>query len=232
MSVQGFPGSSGAMRGAFVQLIPLFGIVTPSIVAFQYNPETITHTIAPYSNGDADQNMRTASAPMVQPFAPDETFSFALELDATDKLEDANPLAVAAGIAPRLASLRKLIEASKGAVGDLIASAQALVGAPTATTARPEVPITLLVLGPGTILPVRITSYSVEMTEFSPLLYPVMAKITVEVKVIPPEQFRCKTTPGKDIAIAAWNLTALQNDALALADAVDGAIDTISNLPL
>ena len=147
-------------------------------------------------------------------------------------IEDANPLAVAAGIAPRLASFRKLIEASKGAVGDLIASAQALVGAPTATTARPEVPITLLVLGPGTILPVRITSYSVEMTEFSPLLYPVMAKITVEVKVIPPEQFRCKTTPGKDIAIAAWNLTALQNDALALADAVDGAIDTISNLPL
>ena len=231
MSVSGFPGSSGALRGAFVQLIPLLGIVTPSIVAFQYNPASITQTIAPYS-GEGDQNARTASAPMVQPFQPEETFSFAVELDATDKLEAANPLAVAAGVAPQLASFRKLIEASKGGFGDLIASAQALVGAPTASTARPEVPITLLVLGPGIILPVRITSYSVEMTEFSPLLYPVMAKITLEVKVIPPEQFRCKTTPGKDIAIAAYNLTALQNDALALADTVDGALEALSNLSL
>lgn len=232
MSAQGFPGSSGAIRGAFVQLIPTLGIVTPSIVAFQYNPESITQTISPYSPPDSDQDARTASSPMVQPFTPDVTYSFALELDATDKLEEANPLAVVAGVAPQLASFKKLVEASKGAFGDLIASAQALAGGAAAAIERPEVPITLMVLGPGTILPIRITSYSVELTEFSPALYPVMAKITLELIVVPPEQFRCKTTPGKDIAIAAYNLTALQDDALAVADAVDSAISTVAKLPI
>jgi hypothetical protein len=232
MSTQGFPGSSGAVRGAFVQLIPTLGIVTPSIVAFQYNPETISQTITPYTPPDSDQNSRTASNPMTQPFTPDVTYSFSLELDATDRLEEANPLAVAAGIAPQLASFRKLVEASKGAFGDLIASAQSLVGGAAAAIDRPEVPITLMVLGPGTILPVRITSYSIEMTEFNPALFPVMAKISIELIVVPPEQFRCKTTPGKDIAIAAYNLTALQDDALAVADAVDSAISTIAKLPI
>ncbi len=232
MSLPGFPGSAVLTRGAFIQLTEDFNIILPNIIPFQYNPVGISRKLTPSQQMEGDSANRTAQAPMVEPFRPAETFSMEIEFDATDDLEKGDPLAVAAGVAPRIAALRKLIEASEGLFGDLIASAQALAGNPAAQAARPEVPVTLLMLGPGIILPIRITTFNVEMKEMSPLLYPVMANVSLEMTVLTPEMFKCKSSPANDIAVAAYNFTMLQDDALAIANLASVAIGAVGKLPI
>jgi hypothetical protein len=74
----------------------------------------------------------------------------------------------------------------------------------------------LLILGPRLILPVRITSFSTEETLMSPTLYPIMAKVSLELDVMTPDMFRCQSSKSAQIAIAAYELTRLQEDAAAV----------------
>jgi hypothetical protein len=90
----------------------------------------------------------------------------------------------------------------------------------------------LFVLGPGTVLPVRITELSLEITEFSPLLYPLMAKATVALQVLTPDIFKCKETTATSVAIAAYNFTKLQEDALAVLNVTNVATAIGSSLPI
>ena len=177
MPETGYSQTPKVQRGALVQLVPDVIGVLPNIVTFQYNPEKITRGLEPWNPFEVDQTKRGSQAPTVQPYDPEETFSFSLEFDAADGLEDGNPITVATGVAARLAALKKLTLPTKGLIGDLAASAKALFGGPSSQAVRPTVPILLLVLGPGVILPVRITRLSVEETLFSPLLYPLQATV-------------------------------------------------------
>ena len=45
-------------------------------------------------------------------------------------------------------------------------------------------PIVLFFWGPGRIVPVRVTSFSVEEQQYSPLLYPIRAKVNIGLKVL------------------------------------------------
>src|SRR3954469_1225085 len=130
MAETGFTRSPKIVKGALVQLLTdVIGIV-PNIIVFQYNPETISRTLTPWNPFAVDQAQRGSQAPTVQPFDVQESFSnFRLELDATDDLEDGNPIAALTGIETWLAALRKLTQASRGLIGDLIESATSLVGA-------------------------------------------------------------------------------------------------------
>jgi hypothetical protein len=154
----------------------------------------------------------------VQPYDPEETFSFTLVFHAADGLEDGDPLVTSTGVASRLAALRKLTEPSQGLIGDLINTAQALAGGAGDQEVRATVPITLLVLGPGVILPVRVTELSMEIKEFTPLLYPLYVEVQLGMKVLTPDVFKCTHSIPTDIAVAAYNLTRLQEDALAIAN--------------
>src|SRR5205809_3527400 len=130
MAETGYSRSPKIAKGALVQLLRDIVGVIPNIIVFQYNPETISRTLTPWDPSAVDQTQRGSQAPTVQPFDVQETFgSFKIELDATDDLEDGNPLAQATGVETRLAALRKLTRASQGLLGDLIASAKSLVGA-------------------------------------------------------------------------------------------------------
>jgi len=203
-------------KGAFVQIVrDLIGVI-PNVVVFQYNPDRLTHALTPWNPFETDQTQRGAQAPTVQPFNPRETFSLAIELDAADELEDGNPITLVNGINDRLAALKKLTLPTQGPIGDLVASASALIGKATAQAERPTVPIVLFVWGPGRILPVRITSFSVEETLFSPTLHPLQAKVTVALEVLTPDVFKCHRDPTAEIAIAAYNFTKTQDDLLAL----------------
>lgn len=219
------------VKGAFVQLVKnLVGIV-PNIVVFQYNPEKLTHALTPWNPFETDQTQRGAQAPTVQPFNPRETFSLAIELDAADDLEDGKPLAIVAGVADRLAALKKLTLPTKGPIGDLIESATALAGGAAAQAQRPTVPIVLFAWGPGRILPVRITSFSVEETLFSPTLHPLQAKVTLALEVLTPDVFKCHRDPTADLAVAAYNFTKAQEDALAVANLANTADSLLGFLP-
>jgi hypothetical protein len=78
------------------------------------------------------------------------------------------------------------------------------------------VPVTLLVFGIGRMVPVRITSYSIEEQLYLPSLYPVQAKVSLALQVLTADTFKCLSGPTVDIAIAAYNFFRTQQDALAL----------------
>lgn len=220
------------MRGVLVQLIEDIIGVIPNIIAFQYNPETITRSVEPWNPFEVDQTNRGAQAPTVQPYSPQETFSFSLEFHAADGMEIGNPLAMATGVASQIAALHKLTQPSEGLLGDLVSSAKALAGNENASAERPTVPVTLLILGPGIIYPVRVTSISVEEKEFSPLLYPIHATVALEFTVLTPDVFKCRHTASNDAAIASYNFTKVQENALAILNIANTATTTVGSLPL
>jgi hypothetical protein len=217
MAETGFSGSPRLQKGALVQLVQDVVGIVPNIVAFQYNPEKLSHSVQPWNPFEVDQTERGSQAPNVQPFEPKQSFTLALELDATDQLEDADPVAEQAGVADRLAALRKLTLPTQGPVGDLIQSAAALAGGAGEAARRPTVPVLLFVWGPGRILPVRVTSFSVEESLFSPTLHPIQANVSLGLEVLTPDVFKCQSDPTTDVAVAAYRFTRLQEDALALA---------------
>lgn len=224
MPETGYRRSPRIAKGAFVQLLPDIVGVIPNIIVFQYNPETITRKLTPWNPFEVDQSGRGSLAPTVQPFDVPESFEgFAIELDATDDLEDGNPLARASGIETRLAALRKLTQPSQGLVGDLIESAKSLVGAGSDEARRPTVAPILLVLGPRIILPVRVTTFQVEETLHNPDYFPLQAKATLGLEVLTPDVFRCQEDVTAKIAIAAYQVTRLQEDANALLNTANTA---------
>jgi hypothetical protein len=217
MPETGYSRSPRLTKGALVQLIPDIIGVIPNIIGFQYNPTTVTRRLTPWDPLAVDQTQRGSQAPTVQPFEVRETFSsITIELDATDELEEDNALARTFGIEPRLAALRKLTQASEGLVGDLIASATSLVGLGADEARRPTVAPILLILGPRVIIPVRVTSFSVEEKLYLPTLYPLQAAVTLDLEVLTPDVFRCQEDIAGKIAIAAYKYTRLQEDAAAL----------------
>lgn len=232
MAETGNPLTPPVVRGALIQLVEDFGTVIPNIVPFQYNPATMKRGVKPWNPFEVDQTDRGAAAPNVQPYDPEETYTLTLEFDATDDLEDGSPLAVATGVASRIAALQKLVQRSANLFGDLIASAQALAkGGIDAQTIRPTVPVSLLAMGPGLILPVRITSMSIDIKEFTPNLYPHMAEVVLELRVLTPEVFKCKTTTATELAIAAYEFTRLQENVLAIANVANALSSGRSMLP-
>ncbi|HWP42595.1 MAG TPA: hypothetical protein VNO14_05130, partial [Blastocatellia bacterium] len=133
------------------------------------------------------------------------------------------------GVADRLAALKKLTLPSEGLIGDLVASARGLGGKVIGHAVRPTVPVVLFVWGPGRILPVRVTSFSVEETLFSPSLHPIQATVTLGLEVLTPDVFKCQTDLAGKIAVAAYNFTKLQEDALAIAHIANN-LDAIKGL--
>ena len=212
-----------------MQLVADLVGVIPNIIPFQYNPEKLAHSLTPWNPFEVDQTQRGAQAPTVQPFDPSEKFDLTLEIDATDDMEDGNAVATTVGVADRLAALKKLTLPTSGLVGDLIASAQALVGKANEHAVRPTVPVVLFVWGAGRILPVRVTSFAVEETLFSPSLHPIQASVKLGLDVLTPDAFKCQTDITADLAVAAYNFTKLQEDALAVAHVANN-VDAIRGL--
>jgi hypothetical protein len=207
MPETGLKRSPKLQKGALVQIIPTLVDVEYKIVPFQYNPEKLSHTLTPWNPFEVDQTQRGAQSPNVQPFDPKESFTLTLEIDATDDLEDSDPMAVESGIADRLAALQILTLPSNGAHGNLRRGPQAPAGSTSEQAIRATVPVLLFVWGPGRILPVRITSFSVEETLFSPSLFPIQATVSLGLEILTPDVFRCNPDVAAQRAIAAYEFT-------------------------
>src|SRR6516225_2093854 len=98
-----FPGSPRLLKGAIVGVDPLNPLA--SVVVFQYNPDTMTRRLEPRAvsaEGDRGEAYRLTGAPK-------ETITVTIEVDATDQLEQANPLTTTVGIYPTLAALEVLL---------------------------------------------------------------------------------------------------------------------------
>lgn len=226
MGDTGYSRSPRLVRGALVQLAEDIIGVIPNIIPFQYNPAMMTRTLTPWNPFEVDQSGRGQIAPTSQPFDPEETISLSIEFDAADQLGDGDPLAAELGVADRIAAIEKLLMPSKGLLGDLVGSAASLLGIPQPPE-RQSVAITLLVWGIGRVLPVRVSNYSIEESSFLPTLQPLTATVTLELKVLTPDVFKCESGPVTELATAAYRFFRVQQDALALAHTARVATDAL-----
>lgn len=106
----GFTRSPKLIKGALIELTEPFLGTVPNIIVFQYNPEKIDREMTPWSaaaqgGGTYWEELQKNE----QPFDPADNFSLSLELDASDSLEVADPVAVVSGVADRIAALEMLL---------------------------------------------------------------------------------------------------------------------------
>ena len=87
-----FPGSPRLIKGAIIGIDSINPV--PSVIIFQYNPETLTRTLKAKTSGEGgnpSEVLRLKGAPV-------ETIKLDLEIDATDQSEKSDSLAVSSGI--------------------------------------------------------------------------------------------------------------------------------------
>jgi hypothetical protein len=227
----GYPRSPKLQKGALVQLVETLNVPLPNIVPFQFNPMTMSRTMKPWNPLDVSEANRGLPSPAAQPFDPEDTITLELELDASDQLEDDETIAKTFGVADRIAALEKMLFASSSPLGQVLELASSLLGGGQAAPQRPSVPVTFFIWGVGRIVPVRITSYSIEEQLFLPSLRPVQAKVSVELRVLTPEVFKCAEGPAVELAKAAYKLFRGQQDALAVLHVANTADELRALLP-
>ena len=169
-----FPGSPRLLKGAIVGLDPFNPLA--SVVVFQYNPDSMTRRLEPRAvsaEGDRGEAFRLTGAPK-------ETITLSVEIDATDQLEQANPLATTVGIYPALAALEMLLYPKSAVV--IANTVLSLIG--TVEVIPVEAPLTLFVWGPQRVLPVRLTSLSITEEAHDTLLNPIRAKVELSLTVL------------------------------------------------
>jgi Contractile injection system tube protein len=171
-----FPGSPRLVKGAIVGVDAMNPLA--SVVVFQYNPDTMTRSLEARSTGGGDTSDRSEAFRLTGP--PKETISLNIEVDATDQLEQANPLALIAGISPTLSALEMLLYPKSLTV---IANST-LAHAGNIEIIPPEAPLTLFVWGATRVLPVRITGLNITEEAYDPSLNPIRAKVDLKLTVL------------------------------------------------
>jgi hypothetical protein len=162
-------------KGAIVGLDPTNPVA--SLIVFQYNPETLTRTLAVSS---AAQGTESQSDLLRLYAPPTETIAADIEIDATDQLDRGDDLARALGIHPALASLEMLLYPK--AVGMIVNAA--LLAAGLRPVIEPASPLALFIWGIKRVVPVRISGMTITETFFDGSLNPLHAKVHLDMRVL------------------------------------------------
>jgi hypothetical protein len=262
-----YPNSPLVLKGALIYFGAPMLIPLPNIIVFQYNPETMTRSLTPWQppakvvqkevkDGQVQNESELKAynetlAKLSQPYDPQETLSLVLELDATDALEhpETHPIAVATGVADRLAAIEMLLyPPGDSLLGGLLGSVSGSVsfsagglsvggGADLEQLKRKDAPIVLFFWGPGRIVPVRITSLSIEEQQYSPLLYPIRAKATIGLRVLDLDDLvqvtgEAATGATVELAKACYKFTRGQKEVLATANLANAVESIVGMLPI
>jgi hypothetical protein len=149
----------------------------PKIIAFQYNPDQLSRTVAaraaprdPSNVGSAREDTLRVAGP------PVETMNLSVVLDAADHLEKpgSNRPVVEHGLHPVLAALELLLYQLEAAERQ---AEQTLVY-------RADLPLTLLVWDKSRVVPVLLTNFSVTEETFDPNLNPIRARVELGMRVL------------------------------------------------
>jgi hypothetical protein len=171
-----FPRSPRLQKGAIVALDSRTNRITQT-VRFQYNPQTLTRTLQAQGIGgemaNRDEAFRLRGAPI-------ETIKLEIELDATDQLAKGDPIAVAQGVHPQLATLEALIYPKSASV--IARNERAKAG--MLEVIPEQAPITILEWGYRRILPVRLTDFDITEDEFDVKLNPIRASVSLSLRVL------------------------------------------------
>ena len=164
----------------------------PLVLVFEFNPESLTRTRtitlrtgnAPGTRGGYDfalptETPRVAQGVTVQP----ESFSIDILLDATDRMNDGEPIATQFGVEPELDTLRTMVEPKSQGPGGLQTLSSLGLGGERAFQRNESASVLLLVWGTH-ILPVFLTSVQIAEQAHLPSLVPYRAKATLSMQVI------------------------------------------------
>lgn len=237
----GYSRAPKLLKGALIEFSDRFIASVPNVIVFQYNPEKMTRTLAMWGEeaGGGSASKSIASG-LSQPYEPTDDFKFTLMLNAADDLENptAHPVAFVCGLANRIAAIEMLLypQSGNGLLGDLSASLGGVLSAATGigqTIPPSKVPVVLFAWGPGRIVPVRITSFSLEEEAYSPSLYPIEAQLTLGLKVMVPKDAATgeQRTLSEELAVAAYNFTRRQTAGLAASNAANSVESILAMLP-
>lgn len=256
----GYSRSPKLLKGALMEFSERFIGPIPNVIVFQYNPESMTRTLEVWNQNSGGtgggSNASNDTSHTAQPFDPPESFTLSLELDAADALESpgSHPVAFISGVADRIAAMEMLlypqgdsllggllgsitgalsVGASVGGGGGIGGSLSgALGGGGVKPVPRGTVPVLLFVWGPGRIVPVRVTSFSVEEQAYSPLLYPIRAKVNIGMKILTPKDFPVKNRKiSEELAITAFKFTRKQKEVLAAVNMANSVESILGMLP-
>lgn len=170
------------VKGGLVVLNAAGNAVARSI-ALQYNPDTLTRSFQVQgAGGEGGGEGAQRATPFRLKGPAIETIKVEAEIDAADGLEfpDQNPVVAQFGVGPQLAALESLVNPKADAIAALNAQASSGV----LEIVPPEAPLVLFVWGRQTVLPVRVTDFSITEEAFDPLLNPIRAKVSLGLRVL------------------------------------------------
>ncbi len=164
----------------------------PLVLVFDFNPKSLTRSrtitlrtgSAPGTRGAYDfalptETARVAQGVTVQP----ESFTMDILLDATDRMNDGDPIVTVAGIEPELDTRRTMVEPKAQGPGGLQTLASLGLGGQRAFQRSESASVLLLVWGTH-ILPVFLTSIRVTEEAHLPSLVPYRARASLTMQVI------------------------------------------------
>ncbi len=168
-----FPGSPRVLKGALVG-IDIFNPI-PSVVVFQYNPDSVTRTLQAQTAGESGARSEVTRLKG----APVENIKLDVEIDATDQLEQGG-LATSLGIYPQLSSLEMLLYPRSA----LVIANTVLMAVGTLEIVPPTGPLTFLVWGLKRVLPVKLSEFSITEEAYDVGLNPIRAKVGLGLRVL------------------------------------------------
>ena len=173
-----FPGTPRTLRGGIVLVDPDSAAIL-RVIVLQYNPDTLTRTLAPKTVQVASDG-GTRSEAMRLKGPPVETFKVEAEIDATDQLEQADPTTIEAGIQPQIAALELIVYPTSSQ----LQQNNTLEQQGTLEIIPMDAPLALFIWSKNRIMPVRITDFSVTEEAFDTQLNPLRAKVSLGMRVL------------------------------------------------
>jgi hypothetical protein len=162
-------------------------------------------------------------------------------MDSSDTIADGSAvtagLAQLSGVYSRLAALEMLMFPLPPPGGGLIGTVSSALGltsaAPSRSVPAGDLPLVLFVWGPGRIVPVRITSFSVtEKLYDSTLLNPTHAEAQISLRVLAYNELSDVSDIMKPVAQAASTYSQTLREGLALANLANAAESIVGMLPI
>jgi hypothetical protein len=164
----------------------------PLVLSFEFNPQqvtrnrslTITLGSTPATRGGFDFFLPTETPRVSQGVALEpESFDVEILLDATDRMNDGDPIAGSLGIEPELATLRSMVEPKTQGPGGVQMLASLGMGGNRAFQRNESASVLLFVWGTH-VLPVFLKTVDVTESAHLPSLIPYRATVKLTLQVI------------------------------------------------
>ena len=159
------------------------------VIALQYNPDELSRSFqvsaASGDGGDRSEALRLKGPPV-------ETIKLKAELDAADLLASQDPTTMELGLQPQLAELETLVypDSTRLIANDTMANFGLIEIIPM------QAPLVLFVWSSKRIVPVRITELSITEKAFDPNLNPILAEVSLGLRVLSVDDVGFSTKGG------------------------------------